>query len=949
MARRREPAKLLILGTYRPADILASNHPLRGIVQELQARQQCEELRLTPLAAEAIGEYLTARFAGGTIGWTPLHELTSVLHRRTGGNPLFIVNTVDDLVRQGALVEDKGRWRLQADTVEAIGEGVPDSLRQLIERQLERLPESERRLLEVASVMGVEFAAAEVTVGLQTDNEEIESQCEQLARTGQWLRVAGVAEWPDGTISGRYSFRHALYHEVVYGQLAEVRRVQFHRRIAERKEAAYGERVGEIAAELAMHFERGRDLTRAVQYLGKAGKTAIRRSAHQEAIAHLTKGLDLLATFPETPERAQQELQLRLALIESLRATKGYGAPEVERACTRTRELCQQGGEPRQLLVALWGLSGFYLTRAELQTARELGEQLLHLAHSTQEPTLLQAAHLVLGQPLFHFGELALAHAHLEQSTVFYDRRTHHSAVQNMRDPGVVSLCYEAWNLWFLGYAEQARKRIHDAFSLAQELARPFDLALALSYAAALHWFRREPQAAQEQAEAAIRLSTEQGFPFWGAMGTLLRGWALAMRGQEEDGIVQIHQGLATWRAIGVVLGQPGFLAMLAEAQSAAGQAEEGLHTLAEAFALVAKTGERYYEVELYRLRGELTLAQSKVQGLKSKVTDLKSLAPNPQGEAEAYFLKAIDIARCQEAKSLELRAVMSLSRLWQQQDKVAEARELLQDLYDWFTEGFDAKDVQDAAALLHELGGSVATREERQKAKGSDKQSKVQSPKSSSRNPQSGDPLVPNPQPPAPNAFHPEGEYWTVSFAGTTCRLKEARGLHYIAHLLHHPHQEFHVLSLIGASTSLSEETTDPQTFQNAGLPLDHTGGFSDAGEILDPQARAAYKQRLSELREELAEAQKFHDLGRSEQLAAEIDFLTHELASAVGLGGRARRVGSPAERARVSITRGIKLALRKITEHHPALGQHLATTIKTGVYCSYTPDTRLPISWQG
>ena len=187
------------------------------------------------------------------------------------------------------------------------------------------------------------------------------------------------------------------------------------------------------------------------------------------------------------------------------------------------------------------------------------------------------------------------------------------------------------------------------------------------------------------------------------------------------------------------------------------------------------------------------------------------------------------------------------------------------------------------------------------------------------------------------------------MSFAGTTCRLKEARGLHYIAHLLHHPHQEFHVLSLIGASTSLSEETTDPQTFQNAGLPLDHTGGFSDAGEILDPQARAAYKQRLSELREELAEAQKFHDLGRSEQLAAEIDFLTHELASAVGLGGRARRVGSPAERARVSITRGIKLALRKITEHHPALGQHLATTIKTGVYCSYTPDTRLPISWQG
>jgi hypothetical protein len=187
------------------------------------------------------------------------------------------------------------------------------------------------------------------------------------------------------------------------------------------------------------------------------------------------------------------------------------------------------------------------------------------------------------------------------------------------------------------------------------------------------------------------------------------------------------------------------------------------------------------------------------------------------------------------------------------------------------------------------------------------------------------------------------------MSFAGTTCRLKEARGLHYIAHLLQHPHQEFHALTLITTSADLNEVPADTHSFQGPRLPFDHIEGFSDAGEILDPQARAAYKQRLSELREELAEAQDFHDLGRSEQLAAEIDFLTHELASAVGLGGRARRVGSPTERARVSITRAIKIALRKIGEHHAALGQHLLTTIKTGTYCSYTPDVRMPITWQG
>jgi hypothetical protein len=207
----------------------------------------------------------------------------------------------------------------------------------------------------------------------------------------------------------------------------------------------------------------------------------------------------------------------------------------------------------------------------------------------------------------------------------------------------------------------------------------------------------------------------------------------------------------------------------------------------------------------------------------------------------------------------------------------------------------------------------------------------------------------TPSPQSLTPSLFRCEGEYWTLSFAGVTCRLKEARGLHYIAHLLQHPHQDFHVLTLISARAGLSEKTPEAPSFQDPSVSFDHVEEFSDAGEVLDSQARAAYKQRLAELREELAEAQTFHDLGRSEQLTAEIDFLTHELTRAFGLGGRARRIGAPAERARVNITRAIKIALRKIVEHHPALGQHLASTIKTGAYCSYTPDVRLPITWQG
>ncbi len=225
------------------------------------------------------------------------------------------------------------------------------------------------------------------------------------------------------------------------------------------------------------------------------------------------------------------------------------------------------------------------------------------------------------------------------------------------------------------------------------------------------------------------------------------------------------------------------------------------------------------------------------------------------------------------------------------------------------------------------------------------DKTAEVASSQFSVASPQ---PLTPSPQPLAPNLFRPEGEYWAVSFAGETCRLKEARGLHFLAHLLQQPHQEVHVITLSTVDANLREEPTEASPYQDASLSFDHTEGFSDAGEMLDPQARAAYKQRLSELREELEEARQFHDLGRSERLAAEIDCLTRELTRAVGLGGRLRRMGSPAERARVNITRAIKVALRKITEHHPTLGHHLATTIKTGTYCSYSPDARMPITWQ-
>jgi predicted ATPase len=258
--------------------------------------------------------------------------------------------------------------------------------------------------------------------------------------------------------------------------------------------------------------------------------------------------------------------------------------------------------------------------------------------------------------------------------------------------------------LWHLGYPDQALKRIHNALTLAHELSHPYTLGDLLGYATLLHQYRREARRVQEQAEAVLTLSAEQGFPFLSALATLLQGWVLADQGHGEQGLAQVHEGLAALRATGAESWRPYFLALLAEAYGQTGQAEEGLSILAEALATVHKTGERHYEAELYRLKGALTLAPSSVRRLVSSVTNAHSPTPNPQIQAETCFLKAIEIARRQHAKSLELRATMSLARLWQQQGKREAARQRVAEIYSWFTEGFDTKDLQEAKALMQEL-----------------------------------------------------------------------------------------------------------------------------------------------------------------------------------------------------------------------------------------------------
>jgi predicted ATPase len=425
-----------------------------------------------------------------------------------------------------------------------------------------------------------------------------------------------------------------------------------------------------------------------VHYWYQAGQSTAKRSAHAEAIAHLRQGLVLLQTLPETVQRTQREVDMLSALGASLSATKSPAAPEVGETYTSARQLCQQLHDPQQHFLVLRGLWNYYSVRAEHQTAHALGEQLLTLAQQSQDSTMLLTAHRALGTTLLYLGAAAEAHTHFTQGLALYDPEQHRAlTVLYGEDAGVTCRSHDAWTLWLLGYPDQGLAHNDEALTLAQQLAHPYSLISALVNASITHVFRREVSVVQERAEAAIRLAKEQGFPFWTATGSLLRGWVLAQQAKVQEGIEQITQSLTAYRVTGAENFRLYWLAFLADAYGSMGQPEAGLTVLTEALTLVETTGARMYEPELYRLKGALLLQQSS----------------DHLAEAETCFQHAIHIAQSQQAKSWELRSVTSLARLWQQ-GKRQEAHDLLAPVYNWFTEGFDTADLKDAKTLLEAL-----------------------------------------------------------------------------------------------------------------------------------------------------------------------------------------------------------------------------------------------------
>jgi DNA-binding winged helix-turn-helix (wHTH) protein/predicted ATPase len=679
IATQRQPAQLMLIGTYRTVELIVSGHPLNAVKQELLAKQQCEEMPLAYLSADAIAKYLSVRFPRNRFP----EGLAGLIHERTEGNPLFMVNAVDYLITEKLVVKTEDAWELVAG-IEQVDVGVPDSIKQMIHKQIDNLDEEAQRILEAASLAGSEFSVLAVVAALDMDRSVVESRCEQLARQRRFLQDGGVHVLPNGEAAGRYAFIHALYQNVLYDRVSTSRRVQFHRRIAERGEEIWGERAKTIAAELAMHFERGRDYRRAAKYLQQAADNDIRRFAYHEAVVLAKRGLDLLTRLPESDERAASELCLQLTLGVPLIATAGYAAEDVGRVYRRARELCRESGEPRDVAEALWGLWTFHILKADLGTAREIAEEFLSWAKQLPNPSFVMRGHSMMELISMHSGQFPAVLEHFTQALLRYYPEQHvDDAFLYALNPGVAMPCFAAWTYWFMGQPDEAVAWVQKALTLAQELSEPHSLSHVLLFAAVLHQLRGDVTAAQAHADAAIASSSKHGLAMYHAMATIMKGWTLVEQQQPEEAVEQIQTGLAALEATGTELVRPHFLALLAEALKEAGRRDDALRALEQALALAQQTGEVYYEAELYRLKGELQTAET---------------------DAEACFAESLKIAHRHGAKSWELRTVMSVARLRAKQGKKKEGRAVLARVHNSFTEGFDTADLREARALLETL-----------------------------------------------------------------------------------------------------------------------------------------------------------------------------------------------------------------------------------------------------
>jgi predicted ATPase len=658
-------ARVLMLVNYRPE-----------YQHTWGSKTYYRQLRIDPLPVTSAHLLLDS-----LLGSDPtVQPLKTLLVQRTQGTPFFIEEGVRTLVETKVLQGDRGSYRL-LKSLEAIE--VPATVKALLAARIDRLRPEEKAVLQAAAVIGTDVPFEILRAIADIPSEELRRHLAQL-QSAEFLYEIKI--FPDI----EYTFKHALTHEVAYASLLQSRRRELHARIVDAIEQLYADRLTEHVERLAQHAVRGQLWDRAIRYLQGAGTKAVMRSANAEAFAYFTQALDVVRRLPSTREQMRQEMQLLLALGQALQAAKGFGASEAEKAYSRARALCEQVGEPSELFQALWGLWIHAFGRGRFGPAHRIAEELLAVAEPLGDPALLLEAHHAMWPTMLFRGKLEASRRHVERGLALYDRDQHrsHAFLYGGHDPNVCCQAFAGVTAWLLGYPARALASNRAALALARELAHQYTVTLALYWAATTHQLRRDVGPTRELAETVIALSSDHGFQQWRVSGTILAGWAQAEQESRETGIAQLRQGIEEYRALGTEIFVPYSFSLLAGAHLKHGQAAAGLDAAAEALAAALATGQHVWDAEIHRLKGELLLAQDPVN------------AP----EAASSFGQAIEIARGQSARSWELRAAKSLSRLLRQQGNREEARETLAEVYDWFTEGFDTANLREAKTLLDEL-----------------------------------------------------------------------------------------------------------------------------------------------------------------------------------------------------------------------------------------------------
>ena len=692
IGRQIKGHRILVVGSFRPTEVAMGReekrHPIIPVLHEF--KRDFGEIEVDLEKAEG------RKFVDAFLDSEPNElgqKFRETLSAQTKGQPLFTVELLRAMQEQGMLVRDRdGRW-VEGRTFD--WRKLPSRVDAVIMERISRLTEKMGEVLILASVEGQEFTA-EVVARLRKEEvrELIKILSSELEKRHHLVSAKGIRNLEKQRLS-LYVFQNNLFQKYLYNSLDEVERTHLHEEVGNILEALYGEQADEISVQLARHFQEAGILPKAVEYLAKAGNKALHLSAYAETIGHFRKALDILKTFPPSPEHDQYELFFQIPLAASLQAIHGYGAPEVSSTYGRIKELCQKMAGSPQIIYALYFLANYHWLRAEHGAALEFTEQMMNLSQKAGDALSLAVTHTLHGTLSFIMGEWSSALEHLGQMNAYYNPQEHsHLAFIYGQDPGIISLCSTASVLWALGYPDRAVDQSRKMLEAARQVNHPFSLATALAFDSLFHLLRRDAAALEERGREVAALAEEKGFLFFVGIGMFKLGWVATRQGRVEEGLAKLHQALEIYQATGVRFTLTELFGSLAEAYGMAGDNEKGLEFMSQVLAEVERGGERYYEAELYRLKGELLLKKAE------KDDDQAAM----EKEAEACFQKSLAVARQQMAKSFELRTAVSLGRLLKKQGKESEARKLLEEVYSWFTEGFDTPDLKEAKSFIEEL-----------------------------------------------------------------------------------------------------------------------------------------------------------------------------------------------------------------------------------------------------